>query len=172
MNKFKRWYYELSEKQIIRISTIISIICILLDVINFFITYSLGRFPKGDDFFLYIFSLFALPLLLAFLVYEILWFLPSKQAYMRKKQHDATVIPIVRVIFGLGPEFKEVLYSPKETGYNFFNYPNLLDKLDVKYFVKEMDGVILVSIRDKDGEELVLQEINNYYFFGSNFKPK
>ena len=35
-----------------------------------------------------------------------------------------------------------------------------------------MDGVILVSIRDKDGEELVLQEINNYYFFDSNFKPK
>lgn len=44
--------------------------------------------------------------------------------------------------------------------------------LNVKYFAKEMDGVILVSIRDKDGEELVLQEINSYYSFDSNFKPK
>lgn len=171
MNKIKRWYYELTEKQIIMFATIVAIIAISLSVINFFLTYSLGILPKGDDFFLYILSLLALPLLLAFLVYEILWFLPSKQAYMRKKEHDA-IIPIVRVIFGLGPEFKEVLYSPKETGYNFLNYPNLLDKLDVKYFAKEMDGVILVSIRDKDGEELVLQEINNYYFFDSNFKPK
>lgn len=90
---------------------------------------------------------------------------------MCKKKHDE-IISRVRGRFGLGPEFKEVLYSPKETGYNFLNYPNLLDKLDVKYFAKEMDGVILVSIRDKDGEELVLQEINNYYFFDSNFNPK
>ena len=171
MNKFKRWYYELSEKQIIRISTIMAIIGILFGVINFFITYSLGRLPKGDDFFLYTISLFALPLLLAFLVYEILWFLPSKQTYMWKKNYDEIILR-VRELFGLGPEFKEVLYSPKETGYNFLNYPNLLDKLDVKYFAKEMDGVILVSIRDKDGEELVLQEISNYYFFDSNFNPK
>lgn len=126
---------------------------------------------KGNDFFLYILSLCFLPFVLASLVYCILWLLPSKQAYMHKKENDA-IIPLVRMIFGLGTEFKEVLYSPKETDYDFLNYPNLLDKLNVKYFAKEMDGVILVSIRDKDGEELVLQEINNYYFFDSNFKPK
>lgn len=171
MNKFKRWYYELSEKQIIRISTIMAIIGILFGVINFFITYSLGRLPKGDALIMYIGSLFLLPLFLALLIYYLLWFLPSKQAYMWKKKHDE-IIPIVRANFGLSPEFREVLYSPEETGYNFLNYPNRLDKLDVKYFAKEMDGVILVSIRDKDGEELVLQEINNYYFFDSNFKPK
>lgn len=64
MNKFKRWYYELTEEQVVRIVKIIAIICILLDVINFFITYLLGRLPKGDDlffiFFLYAFFLFSL----------------------------------------------------------------------------------------------------------------
>ena len=171
MNKIKRWYYELTEKQIIMIATIVAIIAISLGVINFFLTYLHGRLPKGDDFFLYILSLCFLPFVLASLVYCILWLLPSKQAYMHKKENDA-IIPLVRMIFGLGPEFKEVLYSPKETDYDFLNYPNLLDKLNVKYFAKEMDGVILVSIRNRDGEELVLQEINNYYFFDSNFKPK
>ena len=171
MNKFKRWYYELTERQIISIATIVAIIVILLGVINFFLTYLHGRLPKGDEFFLYIFSLCFLPFVLASLVYCILWFPLSKKAYMCKKEYDE-IISITREKFGLGPEFKEVLYSPKETDYDFLNYPNLLDKLNVKYFAKEMDGVILVSIRDKDGEELVLQEINSYYSFDSNFKPK
>ena len=171
MKKFKRWYYELSEKQIIRISTIIAIICILLDVINFFITYSLGRFPKGDALLLYIFSLCFFPIINALMVYVLFWFFPSKQAYMWKKKHDE-IIPIVRAKFGLSPEFKEVLYSPKETGYNFLNYPNLLDKLDVKYFAKEMDEVILVSVCSKDGKELESLKIGTYNFFDLNFKPK
>ncbi len=171
MNKFKRWYYELTERQIISIATIVAIIVILLGVINFFLTYLHGRLPKGDEFFLYIFSLCFLPFVLASLVYCILWLPLSKKAYMCKKEYDE-IVSITREKFGLGPEFKEVLYSPKETDCDFLNYPNLIDKLNVKYFAKEMDGVILVSIRDKDGEELVLQEINSYYSFDSNFKPK
>lgn len=171
MNKFKRWYYELSEKQIIRISTIMGIIGILFDVTNLFSMCSLGRFPEGYDLMTYIGIACLLPPFLAFLVFYLLWFLPSKQAYMWKKKHDE-IIPIVRAKFGLSPEFKEVLYSPKETGYNFLNYPNLLDKLDVKYFAKEMDEVILVSVCSKDGKELESLKIENYNFFDLNFKPK
>lgn len=171
MNKIKRWYYELTEKQIIMIATIVAIIAISLGVINFFLTYLHGRLPKGDDFFLYILSLCFLPFVLASLVYLILWFPLSKKAYMCKKEYDE-IISITREKFGLGPEFKEVLYSPKETDCDFLNYPNLLDKLNVKYFAKEMDGVILVSIRNRDGEELKLLEIESYWLFDLNFKPK
>ena len=171
MNKIKRWYYELTEKQITRIATIMAIIGILFGVINFFITYLLGRLPNGENFIAYISSLCLLPPLLALLIYYLLWFLPSKQAYMWKKKHDKIILR-VKGRFGLGPEFKEVLYSPKETDYDFLNSPNLLDKLDVKYFAKEMDGVILVSIRSKDGKELELHKIENYNFFDLNFKPK
>ena len=171
MSKFKRWYYELSEKQIIRISTIMGIIGILFGVINFFITYSLGRLPNGQNLIEYIGSLLILPPLLALLIYYLLWFLPSKQAYMCKKKHDEIILR-VRGRFGLGPEFKEVLYSPKETDYDFSNSPNLLNKLGVKYFAKEMDGVILISVRSKDGKELESLKIENYNFFDLNFKPK
>lgn len=171
MKKFKRWYYELSEKQIIRISTIIAIICILLDVINFFITYSLGRFPKGDALLLYIFSLCFFPIINALMVYVLFWFLPSKQAYMWKKNYDEIILR-VRERFGLSPEFKEVLYSPKGTDYDFPNSSDILNKLDIKYFAMEIAEVILVSIRNKDGEELKLLETENYLFFDSNFKPK
>ena len=71
MNKIKRWYYELTEKQIIMFAKIVAIIVILLGVINFFLTYLHGRLPKGDDFFLYILSLCSLPfyLPLLFIVY-------------------------------------------------------------------------------------------------------
>ena len=171
MNKFKRWYYELSEKQIIRISTIITIIGILFGVINFFITYSLWRLPKGDALIMYIGSLFPLPLFLALLIYYLLWFHPSKQAYMWKKNYDEIILR-VRERFGLSPEFKEVLYSPKGTDYDFPNSSDLLNKLDIKYFAMKIAEVILVSIRNKDGEELKLLETENYLFFDSNFKPK
>lgn len=171
MNKFKRWYYELTEKQITRIATIMVIIGILFGVINFFITYLLGKLPKGQNLIEYIGSLLIFPPFLAFIVYVLLWFFPYKQEYIWEKEHNEIIVK-VREKFGLGPEFKEVLYSPKETDYDFLNSPNLLDKLGVKYFAKEMDGVILVSIRNNDGEELALQEIDDYNFFDSNFKPK
>lgn len=171
MNKFKRWYYELTERQIISIARIVAIIVILLGVINFFLTYLHGRLPKGNGFFLYIFSLCFLPFVLASLVYLILWFPPSKKDYMCKKIYDE-IISITRERFGLGPEFKEVLYSPKEIDCDFLNSPNLLNKSEIKYFAKEMDGVILVSIRNRDGEELKLLEIESYWLFDLNFKPK
>lgn len=171
MNKIKRWYYELTEEQVARIVKIIAIICILLDVINFFITYLLGRLPKGDAFFLYIFSLCFLPFVLASLVYCILWFPLSKKAYMCKKEYDE-IISITREKFGLGPDFKEVLYVPNETDYDFINFLKVLNELEVKYFAEEIDGVILVSVRSKDGKELELHKIENYNFFDLNFKPK
>lgn len=171
MNKIKRWYYELTEKQITRIATIMAIIGILLGVINFFITYSLGRLPKGQNLIEYIGSLLIFPPFLALVFYMVLWFLPSKQAYMCKKKHDE-IIPRVKGRFGLGPEFKEVLYSPKETDYDFINFFKILNELEVKYFAEEINGVILISVRSKDGKELELHKIENYNFFDLNFKPK
>lgn len=171
MNKFKRWYYELTKEQVNKIATIMAIIGILFGVINFFITYSLGRLPKGDKFFLYILASCSFPILLALLVYEIFWFLPSKQEYIWKKEYDEVIVK-VRERFGLGPEFKEVLYSPKETYYSFIDFIKISNELGIKYFAEEIDGVILVSVRNMAGKELKLLEIENYYFFDSNFKPK
>ena len=127
--------------------------------------------PKGDKFFLYILASCSFPILLALLVYEIFWFLPSKQEYIWKKEYDEVIVK-VRERFGLGPEFKEVLYSPKETYYSFIDFIKISNELGIKYFAEEIDGVILVSVRNMDGKELKLLEIENYYFFDSNFKPK
>ncbi len=171
MNKIKRWYYELTEEQVNKIAKAMVIIGILLDVINFFINYLLGRLPEGKKLIEYIVFLCLVPLVLVLQTYNLLWFLPSKQAYMFNKKHDE-IIPIVREKFGLGPEFKEVLYVPNETDYDFSNSPNLLNQLGVRFFAREMDGVILVSIRNTAGKELSLQEIEDYNFFDSNFKPK
>lgn len=173
MNKLKRWFYELTEKQVNKITLIVIIIIILLSVVNFFITYLIGRLPKGvDSFVTYVFALFFLPFVLAIIVYSSLCFFPPKQEYLWKKKHDDIIIPKVRERFGLGPEFKEVLYVPSKTDYDFINFLKLLNELEVKYFAEEINGVILVSIRNKDGEELELQKIENYNFFDLNFKPK
>lgn len=173
MNKLKRWLYELTEKQVNKITLIVIIITSLLSVVNFFTTYSLGRLPKEvDSFVIYVFALCLIPLLLAIMVYSALWLFPPKQEYLWKKKHDDIVIPRVRERFGLGPEFKEVLYVPSKTDYDFINFLKLLNELEVKYFAEEINGVILVSIRNKDGEELELQKIENYNFFDLNFKPK
>lgn len=171
MNKFKRWYYELTEEQVARIVKIIAIICILLDVINFFITYLLGRLPKGDEWFFYIFSLCIFPLFTALIVYVLLWCSPYKQEYIWNKEHNEIIVK-VRGKFGLGPDFKEVLYVPNETDYDFINFLKVLNELEVKYFTEEIDGVILVSVRSKDGKELESLKIENYNFFDLNFKPK
>lgn len=171
MNKFKRWYYELTEEQVVRIVKIIAIICILLDVINFFITYLLGRLPKGDDLFFYIFSLCFFPIFTALIVYVLLLFFPYKQEYLWNKEHNEIIVK-VREKFGLGPEFKEVLYVPNKTDYDFINFLKVLNELEVKYFAEEIDGVILVSVRSKDGKELESLKIENYNFFDLNFKPK
>lgn len=106
------------------------------------------------------------------LTYVLLWDTTYKREYLYKKEHDEIIIPKIREKFGLGPKFKEVLYSPKETDYDFVDFSNLLNQSGVKYFAREMDGVILVSIRNTAGKELSLQEIEDYNFFDSNFKPK
>lgn len=103
---------------------------------------------------------------LYFVIYEILWFSPHK-----KKEHNEIIVK-VREKFGLGPEFKEVLYVPNETDYDFINFLKVLNELEVKYFAEEIDGVILVSVCSKDGKELESLKIENYNFFDLNFKPE
>ena len=171
MSKFKRWYYELTEKQVKKIAFVVAFIGTIL-----FITFFIIRFgPTGDTefgWFFIISLLFLVPITLGVLVYLILWDNPPKQSYLCKKQHDNIIVPDVRKKFGLGPAFKEVLYSPKETDYDFINFFKVLNELEVKYFAEEINGVILISVRSKDGKELELHKIENYNFFDLNFKPK
>ena len=165
MNKFKRWYYELPEKDVKKISILVGIISNILFVVVYF--YFFNELPKGNSFL----ALCSLSIFLALTTYAILWTSPYKQVYLYKKRHDE-IIPKVRKRFGLGPEFKEVLYTPLETDYDFIDFIKISNELGVKYFAEEIDGVILVSIRNSDGKELESQEIDNYYFFDSNFSPK
>lgn len=168
MNKFKRWYYELTEKQISRIKTIMTIIGILFSVIIFFITYLLGRLPNGLDLITYIFYLCLTPYLLSIIVYLVLSISPHRQEYIREKEHIK-----LKEKFGLGPEFKEILYVSSETAdCAFGDFFNIFNELGVKYFVKEIDGVILISFRSKDEKELRLHILEDYNFFNSNFEPK
>lgn len=171
MNKIKRWYYELTEKQISRITTIMAIIGILFSVISFFIPYLLGRLPKGSDFIIYICGLCLLPSFLYTIGHLVFWFSPYKQEYLLQKEHNEIIVK-VREKFGLGPEFKEILYVPSETDYDFINFLKVLNELEIKYFAEELDGVILVSVRSKGGKELESLKIEDYNFFDLNFKPK
>ena len=69
MNKIKRWYYKLTKQT--RIAIIMAIIGTLYSIINFYITYSLGRLPKGpEDLTTYIDSLLLIPCLLFLLGYS------------------------------------------------------------------------------------------------------
>ena len=171
MNNIKRWYYELAEKQISRITTIMAIIGILFSVISFFIPYLLGRLPKGSDFIIYICGLCLLPSFLYTIGHLVFWFSPYKQEYLLQKEHNEIIVK-VREKFGLGPEFKEILYVPSETDYDFINFLKVLNELEIKYFAEELDGVILVSVRSKGGKELESLKIEDYNFFDLNFKPK
>ena len=171
MSKFKRWYYELTEKQVKKIAFVVAFIGTIL-----FIIFAIIRFGPSIDTeigWIFIISLlFLVPITLGVMVYSILWDYPPKQSYLFKKQHDNIIVPDVRKKFVLGPEFKEVLYSPIETDYDFINFLKVLNELEVKYFAEEINGVILISVRSKDGKELELHKIENYNFFDLNFKPK
>ena len=171
MNKFKRWYYELTEKQTKTIALISAIIFyILFGGYTFSPSTSDSNMPLLFMIFLF-FACVGMSLCVYTIIYALLWYSPYKRKYLHKKEHDE-IIPIVRAKFGLCPEFREILYFPNKTDYDFVDFPNLLNQLGVKYFAREMDGVILVSIRNTAGKELESHKIDDYNFFDSNFKPK
>ena len=176
MNKIKRWYYELTEKQaktIDLISAIISYILFAILAVSLLISVEASN---SDMALLIIIIIFVtdvgMSLCIYILTYALLWSSPYKREYLYKKEHDEIIIPKIREKFGLGPKFREVLYSPKETDYDFINFLKVLNELEVKYFAEEINGVILISVRSKDGKELELHKIENYNFFDLNFKPK
>lgn len=165
----KRWYNKLTKKQK-KVALIVAIIFIILFIsFTFFIIIFKKDFKNNEILSTIIFSFInglILNSFLYFVIYEILWGSSHK-----KKDHDK-IISKVRERFELGPIYKEVLYVPVESDYSFIDSSKISNELEVKYFVKEIDEVIFVSVRNSDEEELTLQRVDDYYFFDLNFKPK
>lgn len=173
MNKLIRWYLLLTEKQaktIILISAIISYILFAVLAVSSAIFVETSNFDMPLIIILFVASV---GMIFCFytLTYSLLWYTSYKREYLYKKKHNEIILR-VKGRFNLGPEFKEVLYVPSETDYDFINFFKVLNELEVKYFAEEINGVILVSVRSKDGKELELQRVNSYYFFDLNLKPK
>lgn len=171
MSKFKRWYYELTKKQVEKIVLGTVIFCIIIDVINFFITSINGNLPKDDELLYYIFSLFFLPIILGLLVYYILWEFIPKQIYLEKKAYTELCIK-VKKRFNLGTEFKEVTFSPCAGMYSPVNFAKMIQDSEITFFAKEENGKILLSIHKDTDKEPSFFPIEDYDFFNKNFSPK
>ena len=74
------------------------------------------------------------------------------------KEHDEKIIPKVREKFGLSSDFMEVV-------------PKLTDQKS-QYFAKETEDGILIIQKDKNGNELKSELIENYNYFDLNYEPK
>lgn len=171
MSKFKRWYYELTEKQVNKITLIVAIIFIIHDIVNFFVTYTHGTLPKDDELIFYIFSLFCIPLLAAFFVYFLLWGNLNKQFYIRQKKYNELCIN-VKNRFNLSPEFKEVIFTPSYNIYNPSNFVKMIQNSELTFFAKEENEEILLSIQKNTDKQPTFFPIDDYNFFDKNFSPK
>lgn len=170
MNKFKQWYYGLTEKQVNKMVIVAIAIGYLFSFIFFLVTYLLGAFPREHTHFVcFCISLGLPPLIIGLTIHSLLWLCPFKQAYIFCKEFDDDLSARVRNRFGLTSQFKEVFYVPLETTQDFIGFPNSPDS---RYFAKEIDNIIFLSIRNQKGNEILAPKIVNYLFFDLNFKPK
>ena len=154
----KRWFYDLTEKQVYKIIPVFEFVffVIMIFLIPTFPIWTTMQVQKGIDkmltILLIIVTLFGLMVALGLLIWLILWENPNKRFYL------LIIVPMVRKKFGLNSEFKEVI--PKLNAQNY------------KYFAKETkDGIFIVK-RNKDGEVVKSELIRNYYNFDLINEPK
>lgn len=103
-------------------------------------------------------EMFCVMVFLGILIWELLWGNTQKQLYLFLKEHDEKIIPKVREKFGLSSDFMEVV-------------PKLTDQKS-QYFAKETEDGILIIQKDKNGNELKSELIENYNYFDLNYEPK
>lgn len=160
-NNKKRWFYDLTEKQVYKIVTvfevmffIIAVSCIVTNWPNEQLLAQIGMDLAGG-----IVLMFCFMIALGILILEILWINPKKQFYLFWKEHDEKIVPKVREKFGLSSDFKEVLSKVEE-------------EQSLHCYAKETEEGILISLRDETGEELKSKLIKNYDSFDLNYEPK
>ena len=103
-------------------------------------------------------EMFCVMVFLGILIWELLWGNTQKQLYLFLKEHDEKIIPKVREKFGLSSDFMEVV-------------PKLTDQKS-QYFAKDTADGILIIQKDKNGNELKSELIENYNYFDLNYEPK
>lgn len=170
-NNKKRWFYDLTEKQVYKIVAILEIVFFIIIILRIATTWSSIESiltneqllaQRGMDMttaiIFTIVLLFGWMVAIGLLIWMILWENPKKQSYLFKKKHDEEIVPKVRKKFGLNSDFKEVV--PKSTDQMYH------------YFAKETEDGILIIQRDKNGNELKPELIENYNYFDLNYEPK
>ena len=163
-NNKKRWFYDLTEKQVEKIIIVVEIVIlipIILYLANIWWPSLQPKFDQGDlnPIHCIIFAVICVSVqMIAFgiLLYLILWLSPKKQYYLFMKNHEKKVIE-VREKFGLGPKFKEILHKPEDNRI---------------WFAKEVEDGILLKYKEKNSKKLHFQIITNYLYFDSNYQPK
>lgn len=162
----KRWYYDLTEKQVCKIIAVVEIVVFII------MSCRIATWPIWTneelmeqsgmdviDVIIYtIILLFCAMGALGMLIWELLWANTQKQLYLFLKEHDEKIVPMVREKFGLSSNFKEIV-------------PKLTDQKS-QYFAKETEDGILIIQKDKNGNELKSELIGNYNYFDLNYEPK
>ncbi len=165
-NNKKRWIYDLTEKQVYKIIAVVEIVFFIVmscKVVTWPIwTNKQLMEQSGMDMataIIYTITLlFCVMVFLGILIWELLWGNTQKQLYLFLKEHDEKIIPKVREKFGLSSDFMEVV-------------PKLTDQKS-QYFAKETEDGILIIQKDKNGNELKSELIENYNYFDLNYEPK
>lgn len=159
----KRWFYDLTEKQVQKIVIVVEVILFVILLTRIVINWPTEQWLMQNGFTMSSAILFTIILLYCFmvgiglLIWELLWADPQKQLYLFLEEHDKEIVPKVRKKFGLSSDFIEV-------------YPKCKDF--IHYFTKETEDGILISYRSKSGEELTSKLITNYHYFDLNYTPK
>ena len=162
----KRWFYDLTKKQVYKIMLICDIIyCIIMSCTFIPLLWS-DKQSLSANLLMAIVIMAAGIFAIGVWIDLLLWDHPGKQYYLFLKEHEEKIIPEVRKKFGLSPDFKEVLPKSQEAKLLCYHTGEKL------YYAKEIEDRILISIRDKNGTELAFTTTNNYYAFDLDYKPK
>lgn len=98
-NNKKRWFYDLTEKQVYKIVAVFEVMFFIITVSRIVTNWPNEQFlaQRGMDRITAI--MFAITLLfcsmvaLGLLIWMILWENPGKQFYLFKKEHDEKIVP-------------------------------------------------------------------------------
>lgn len=166
----KRWYYDLTEKQVCKIIAVVEIVVFIITSCRI-ATWPiwtneelLEQVLEKNGMDMVTLVLFTIAILfcamgaLGMLIWELLWENIQKQVYLFLKEHDEKIVPRVREKFRLSSDFREVV-------------PKLTDQKS-QYFAKETEDGILIIQKDKTGNELKSELIGNYNYFDLNYEPK
>lgn len=158
-NNKKRWFYDLTEKQVYKIVAVFEVIFFIITVSRIVTTWPNEQLlaQNGMDtataIIFTIAMLFCAMVAIGVLIWLILWENPRKQNYLYWEK----IVPNIRKKFGLSSDFKEVLSKSEKK---------------LHCYAKETENGIFVSLRDENGEQLDSDLIENYDYFDSNYEPK